>query len=121
MHGVLLASFNDGHDNTVVWNVNWKTSYVHPDNPDDLRLLNEVICFLIFCGLMSISLLISSKYSSLESDRSKFQIYKSIKKEYEAFQAADSVKNMDVLELCELEPIAAKDRRLFNLLFSPGK
>ena len=69
---------------------------------------------------MSISLLISSKYSSLESDRSKFQIYKNIKKEYEAFQAAESVTNMDLLDLCELEPVSVKDRRLFNLLFSPG-
>ena len=35
MHALLLVSFNDDHKNKVL-NVNWKSSYFHPDKPDDL-------------------------------------------------------------------------------------
>ena len=80
MHAILLVSFNDDHENKVL-NVNWKSSYLHPDRPEDLRVLNEVIGSLLLCGVISISLLLASRYSKLESDRSRFQIYKNIKKE----------------------------------------
>ena len=122
MHGILLISFNDDYNNNV-WNTNWKSSYIHPDKPEDLRVLNEVICFLLFCGLMSISLLISSKYSKLESDRSRFQIYKDIKKEFKAFRVAESVDNMAIMDFfkVELVPDEAEDRKLFNFLFAKDK
>ena len=97
MHALLLVSFNDDHKNKVL-NVNWKSSYLHPDRPEDLRVLNEVIGSLLLCGVISISLLLASRYSKLESDRSRFQIYKNIKKEYAAFRAAELVDNRDILD-----------------------
>ena len=52
MHALLLVSFNDDHKNKVL-NVNWKSSYLHPDRPEDLRVLNEVIGSLLLCGVIS--------------------------------------------------------------------
>ena len=48
--------------------------------------------------VISISLLLVSRYSKLESDRSRFQIYNNIKKEYAAFRAAELVDNRDILD-----------------------
>ena len=61
-------------------------------------VLNEVIGSLLLCGVISISLLLVSRYSKLESDRSRFQIYNNIKKEYAAFRAAELVDNRDILD-----------------------
>ena len=119
MHAILLVSFNDDHKNKVL-NVNWKSSYLHPDRPEDLRVLNEVIGSLLLCGVISISLLLASRYSKLESDRSRFQIYKNIKKEYAAFRAAELVDNWDILDFFKDEqvPEEDEDKKLFNFLFS---
>ena len=92
--------------------------------PENLRLLNEVICALIFVGLMNIFLLISSKYSKLESDRSRIQIYKQMRKDFQDFVAADSANTMyNILDLFKSEPIPEKkeEKQLFNFLFSKGE
>ena len=92
--------------------------------PENLRLLNEVICALIFVGLMNIFLLISSKYSKLESDRSRIQIYKQMRKDFQDFVAADSANTIsNILDLFKSEPIPEKkeEKQLFNFLFSKGE
>ena len=105
-HGTLLFDFN-----------------TRKREPENLRLLNEVICSLIFVGLMNIFLLISSKYSTLESDRSKIQIYKQMRKDLQDFVGADPTDTMHILDLFKSEPIPEEkeEKRLFNFLFSKGE
>ena len=117
-HALLLSSFNTGTwDET--WNPSWTTENIHPENLDDLRVLNEAIVSLIFCGLTSIFLLLSSKYSKLESDRSRLQIYKGIRMEYESFKAAPPTGTLEMLEFFKTEglPQDQELKRFFNVFF----
>ena len=121
MHAVLLGAFNDQHQATGTWNNFWDPNYINPDNSDDLRVLNVVICSLFFCGLMSIFLLISSKFSNLESDRSQIQIYKQMRKDYQAFKEKARMEDIDLMNLFKNKQLAVEteeERRLFNFLFS---
>ena len=92
----------------------------------DQRFLLECIGILLFSGFTSFSLLIASKYSNLESDRSKFQIYNKMKKEYDDFRAADDVDDSDIIDyLVREDNIDSKMNKhgiaLFNILFNKGK
>ena len=113
--------------NSFNHNFQWFSAFRTPaDRKDDTRILYEVISVLLFSGLTSFFLLVATKYSNLESDRSKFQIFNKMKKEYEAFRSADPVDESDIINyLVKEDNIDSKmnkhGRILFNILFDSSK
>ena len=74
---------------------------------------------------MSFFLLLASKFSNLESDHSRFQIYKRMKKDFAAFNVADKPEEFDITEFLIWEQnvdemMTKNDMRIFNFLFNPN-
>ena len=129
-HVILIYNIetkNDFTTNPFNSNFQWLKPHKTPDQREtDQRFLLECIGILLFSGLTSFSLLIASKYSNLESDRSKFQIYNKMKKEYDDFRAADDVDDSDIIDyLVREDNIDSKMNKhgisLFNILFNKAK
>ena len=110
----------------------------------------ETIFGIIASGVMSFFLLLASKFSNLESDlsrffktmkigflfllkrsedvnvmMSRFQIYKRMKKDFRAFNAADRPEELDILEFLIWDQnvdqtMTPNDIRVFNFLFNPN-
>ena len=84
--GLIFVLYHINTDPSYHFNESLKRSLINPAEAH-LRAANEIIVFLLFCGLMSVSLLVTSK-SKVESDRSRGQIFMNILEEYESFKAA---------------------------------
>ena len=107
-----------------MFNTYWKSTYFRPVDPLENRILMETIFGIIASGVMSFFLLLASKFSNLESDLSRFQIYKRMKKDFRAFNAADKSEEMDIIEFLIWdqnvdETMTKNDTRIFNFLFKP--
>ena len=132
-----------------VFNAYWKSTYFRPVDPLENRILMETIFGIIASGVMSFFLLLASKFSNLESDLSRFQtmkfgflflikrsqdvnimisrfqIYKRMKKDFRAFNAADKPEELDILEFLIWDQnvdqtMTNNDIRVFNFLFNPN-
>ena len=70
------------------------------DNPAEghVRTANEILSFLLFCGVTSASLLITSK-SKVESDRSRTQIFMHILKECRTFKETRQFDDAEAQQL----------------------
>ena len=108
-----------------VFNSYWKSTYFRPTKPLDNRILQEAIFGIIASGTMSFFLLLASKFSNLESDHSRFQIYKRMKKDFAAFKVADKPEEFEIAEFLIWEQnvdemMTKNDTKIFNFLFSPS-
>ena len=130
-----------------MFNAYWKSTYFRPVDPPENRILMETIFGIIASGVMSFFLLLASKFSNLESDlsrfqtikflfllkrsedvnimTSRFQIYKRMKKDFRAFNAADKPEELDILEFLIWDQnvdqtMTPNDIRVFNFLFNPN-
>ena len=108
-----------------VFNTYWKSTYFRPSRPLENRTLQEAIFGIIASGVMSFFLLLASKFSNLESDHSRFQIYKRMKKDFAAFNVADKPEEFDITEFLIWEQnvdemMTKNDMRIFNFLFNPN-
>ena len=146
--GGLIYQFNTNP--SEVFNAYWKSTYFRPVDPLENRILMETIFGIIASGVMSFFLLLASKFSNLESDLSRFfktmkigflfllkrsedvnimisrfQIYKRMKKDFRAFNAADKPEELDILEFLIWDQnvdqtMTPNDIRVFNFLFNPN-
>ena len=129
-----------------MFNAYWKSTYFRPVDPFENRILMETIFGIVASGVMSFFLLLASKFSNLESDLSRFrtilifaeevlgckhydisrfQIYKRMKKDFRAFNAADKPEELDILEFLIWDQnvdqtMTPNDIRVFNFLFNPN-
>ena len=101
-------------------NKKWRPSYVHPENPDDLRTLNEMIFGTLFFGLATLFILLSKKFSNI--DRSKFEIHKQILKECKAFQEAKDVDHSDFVSYLSSQKFGNEvESKILDILFGSNQ
>ena len=112
---LLLLEINS--DDPTPPNKMWKTDYIHPENPDDLRTLNEMIFGTLFFGLTTLFLLLSKQFSNI--DRSKFEIHKQILKECQAFRDAKDVEHSEFVSYLSSQKFVNKvETEIFDILFN---
>ena len=80
--GLLLYFFNTGRPTFLD---SWNELLLNPANVEELQKLNMIVSSLNLSGVSNISLILATKYSRLNSDRSAGQILKSMESEYLEF------------------------------------
>ena len=95
--GLVFVLYFINTDPSYHFNESLKQSLVNPVEAH-LRTANEIIAFLLFCGMTSVSLLVTSK-STVESDRSQAQIFMRILKEHKSFKNADKLSKEEAQNL----------------------